>query len=81
MTCFYNLNKSRRQSALVDPFNAGSFEEFSQDDPPQMIRVIQQTEKMCLAFKFLAAGRRCRTQQDVRAAFEYVFANIKPATQ
>jgi len=78
MTCFYNLNKSRRESTLADQFNARAFEEFSQDDPPQMIRVIQKTGKMCLAFKFLAASRRCRTQQDVRAAFEYVFANIKP---
>jgi hypothetical protein len=78
MTCFYNLNKARRESALVDPFNAGSREEFDESDPPKMIRFIQQTDKMCLAFKFLAATRRCRTQDDVRRAFEYVFASIKP---
>ncbi len=78
MTCFYNLNKVRRESALVDPFNAGSFEEFNPDDPARMIAIIQKTQKMCLAFKFLAASRRCRTQEDVRTAFEFVFANIKP---
>ncbi|MBT3346437.1 MAG: hypothetical protein HN712_22025 [Gemmatimonadetes bacterium] len=77
MTCFYNLNKSHRESALVDPFNAGTVEVFDLEDPPRMIRIIQQTQKMCLAFKFLAAGRRCRTHEDVRTAFEYVFANIK----
>ncbi len=78
MTCFYNLNKVRRESALVDPFNAGALEEFNEADPSRMIKFIQQTPKQCLAFKFLAANRRCQTQADVRAAFEYVFANIKP---
>lgn len=78
MTCFYNLNKAKRESALVDPFNKGALEEFNEDDPPKMIRFINQTDKQCLAFKFLAASRRCRTQEDVREAFEYVFANIKP---
>ena len=77
MTCFYNLQRQKRESALVDPFNKGALEEFREDDPPKMIRVIQQTEKMCLAFKILAASRRCATQEDVRAAFEYAFANIK----
>lgn len=77
MTCFFNLNRAKRESALVDPFNKGSKEEFFEDDPPKMIRVIQQTEKMCLAFKILAASRYCRTQEDVRRAFEYAFANIK----
>ena len=43
-----------------------------------MIQFINQTEKQCLAFKFLAASRRCKTQEDVREAFEYVFGNIKP---
>lgn len=77
MTCFYNLQRQKRESALVDPFNKGALEEFREDDPPKMIRVIQQTDKMCLAFKILAASRRCSTQEDVRAAFEYAFANIK----
>jgi len=77
MTCFYNLHKQKRESTLVDPFNKGANEEFNEDDPPVMIQVIQQTDKMCLAFKILGASRRCRTQEDVRAAFEYAFANIK----
>ncbi len=33
---------------------------------------------MYLAVKFLAASRRCGTQEDVRTAFEFVFAIIKP---
>ena len=78
MTCFYNLSRKKRESALVDPFNQGSKEVFDPEDPPKMIRFIQSTDKQCLAFKFLAATRRCQTQADVREAFEYVFANIKP---
>jgi hypothetical protein len=77
MACFYNLQKQKRESALVDPFNKGANEEFNEADPPKMLRVVQQTDKMCLAFKILAASRRCRTQEDVRGAFEYAFANIK----
>ncbi|MEE2754974.1 MAG: hypothetical protein VX910_13390, partial [Candidatus Latescibacterota bacterium] len=38
---------------------------------------INKTDKQCLAFKFLAATRRCNTQENVREAFEYVFSNIK----
>lgn len=78
MTCLYNLNRSKRESALVDPFNKGTFEEFRPEDPPNMLRVVQQTDKMCLVFKILAANRKCKTQEDVREAFEFAFAHIKP---
>ncbi len=77
MTCFYNLQRAKRESALVDPFNKGATEEFIEDDPPKMCRVIQQTDKMCLAFKILAASRHCHTQEDVRRAFAVAFSNIK----
>ena len=79
MTCFFNLNRSRRESALVNPnFNKGAKENFDPDDPPRMCNIIQNTDKMCLAFKILAANRYCSTQEDVRQAFEFAFANIKP---
>jgi hypothetical protein len=42
-----------------------------------MCRVIRQTPKTCLAFKILAAGRHCATQQDVGEAFRYAFGHIK----
>jgi len=32
----------------------------------------------CLGFKILGAGRLCSSQQTVRAAFQFAFANIKP---
>jgi len=80
MTCFYNLNRKKRESALVadTAFNRGADEIFDPEDPPRMCRVIRQTDRMCLAFKIVAAGRLCKTQEAVRKAFEFAFANIKP---
>lgn len=77
MACFYNLSRIDRDSALVggsEPFN----EPFYEEDPPRMCRVIRQTRKQILAFKILAAGRKCRSQDDVRRAFQFAFDNIKP---
>jgi len=77
MASLYNLNRQPRESALVAG-EAKHEEAFEPDDPPAMCRVIQATDKPCLAFKILAAGRRCATQADVAAAFRYAFAHIKP---
>lgn len=78
MACFYNLSRRPRQSALVTDIATQTEEEFLPEDPPRMCKVIRQTDKMCLAFKILAANRRCQTQHHVQAAFEFAFANIKP---
>ncbi|MFW6161204.1 MAG: hypothetical protein ACODAJ_00455 [Planctomycetota bacterium] len=77
MTCLYNLNRQHRESALV----AGRQdveERFYEEDPPAMCQRILATDKTCLAFKILAAGRRCGDQDQVRAAFRWAFAHIKP---
>ena len=42
-----------------------------------MCAMIRRTRKPCLAFKILAAGRRCGSPEDVRRAFEFAFQNIK----
>ena len=79
MACFYNLYRQPRESALVAGQEAPVVsEEFLPEDPPRMCRVIRSTDKMCLAFKILAANRLCKTQQDVRSAFAFAFSNIKP---
>jgi hypothetical protein len=77
MACFYNLSRKPRESALVadDPQQAA--EEFRDTDRDRMCEMIRRTDKTCIAFKILAAGRHARTQDDVRAAFRYAFANIK----
>ena len=79
MTCFYNLSRQERESALVSgDQSAAATEQFHEEDPPRMVDVIQATDKMCLAFKILAANRKCGSQEEVAAAFRYVFDSIKP---
>ena len=79
MASFYNLNRERRLSAAVTGRASASEDKyFGRDDPAQMCEVIRQVNKPCLAFKVLAAGRRCRTQDEVRQAFRWAYANIKP---
>jgi hypothetical protein len=43
-----------------------------------MFKMIRQTRKTCLAFKILAAGRRCNSPQQVEKTFQFVFDSIKP---
>lgn len=86
MTCFYNISRAPRQSELVRPLDPDEaddthptvYEEYRPEDPVRMCSFIQSTPKPCLAFKILAAGRHCRTQDDVRNAFRFAFENIKP---
>ena len=79
MACFYNLSRSERQSALVSgDLTAAAREKFYAEDPPRMAQTIQGTSKMCLAFKILAAGRLCNSQEEVVQAFKFAFDSIKP---
>ncbi|MGQ9591315.1 MAG: hypothetical protein ACUVYA_13600, partial [Planctomycetota bacterium] len=77
MTCFYYVTRTQEEQrrafgdAIVD-------EPFLEDDPIRMTAVIRQVKTPCLAFKILAAGRRCNSQAQVERAFEFAFANIKP---
>ena len=56
----------------------GWSEVFLNGDPPKMFKRIRQTSKPCLAYKILAAGRKCQTPAAVEDAFKDAFANIKP---
>ncbi len=90
MACFYNIARQPRHSELVigrraeapgsgaDDSVPTDQEPFLPEDPPRMCRFIRATKKICLAYKILGAGRQCATQQQVRQAFAYAFANIKP---
>jgi hypothetical protein len=46
-------------------------------DPPRMYKVMRQTEKPCLAFKILAAGRLSDKEEWVESAFKQAFSEIK----
>ena len=76
MACFYNISKVERESLLA----GGKRVEEPFDDPDRdvMCEFIRSTEKLCIAYKILAASRRCTTPEMVRDSFEYAFRNIKP---
>ena len=77
MCCVYNLSKIERvSSAFTGKANEG--EPFDEEDIPLMYSFIRSTDKPCLAFKILGAGRRCESPQTVRAAFVEAFASVKP---
>jgi hypothetical protein len=78
MACVYNISRKPRESALVSGKKQDqSKEEFLSEDPAKMFKMIRATDKMCLAFKILAASRVCHTQASVVKAFETAFDNIK----
>ncbi|MCC7492676.1 MAG: twin-arginine translocation signal domain-containing protein [Fimbriimonadaceae bacterium] len=52
---------------------------FLDTDREAMLQVIGQVKKPCLAFKILAAGRLCDSDDSVEEAFEYAFSRIKPS--
>ena len=80
MTCLYNLNRGREAvKALLGyvPVPGTGREVYLEDDPYRMFELIQQTSKTCLAFKILAAGRRCMNQDMVEETFKETFSHIK----
>jgi len=76
MTCFYYVTRTREEM-LKQLGTVTVGEPFLESDPDEMTRVIRQVKQPCLAFKILAAGRRCWTRSSVEKAFQYAFANIK----
>jgi len=76
MTCFYNLTFTREAQqkhlgkVVVD-------EPFFESDRVEMTNVVLQVPKPCLAFKILAAGRLCNSQEEVERAFQYAYSRIK----
>ena len=76
MTSFYQVSmpaeeqrKLYGRATVHDPFYDG--------DPAEMVKAIREVEKPCLAFKILAAGRRCSSEADVEECFRYAYSNIK----
>jgi hypothetical protein len=77
MTCFYCV--SRLPEEFQKEFGVAAVgETYVASDPPRMCKLIRQLNKPCLGFKILAAGRRCKSRQEIRACFEFAFQNIKP---
>lgn len=76
MTCFYTLGIVRPATGSAFSFVGG--EVYDDADRDRMTAVMRATDKPCLGFKILAASRKCATPEDVREAFRYAYANIKP---
>ncbi len=79
MCCVYERHRTREQLLeLLGHVPLPLKEVYLESDPPRMYRAMRATEKPCLAFKILAAGRICDQQALVEAAFEQAFCEMKP---
>ncbi|CAN5709272.1 hypothetical protein BH23PLA1_BH23PLA1_13010 [soil metagenome] len=78
MCCLYYLTRPREEFRQLLGADLPLGEIYLPSDPPRMYGVIQATEKPCLAYKVLAAGRRVGSPGEVRRCFEEAFAGIKP---
>ena len=77
MGCFYNLARQYKAAPAADQ-DAYKRDKFPKEDPPRMAAVLRQVSKPCLGFKIMAASRNCGTDEQVREAFRFAFANLKP---
>ncbi|GAB6184712.1 hypothetical protein [Thermopirellula anaerolimosa] len=77
MTCMYKVNRPREeQLELLGRAIVG--EPYLETDPVEMTAVVRDVPKPCLAFKILAAGRKCTGAKGIEEAFAFAFRNIKP---
>ena len=72
MASVYNLFQPDR-SHDVNPTG----ERFEDSDVPVMYETIRSLSAPTIALKILGAGRKCETQEQVRAAFIRAFAEMK----
>jgi hypothetical protein len=78
MCCVYERHRTREQLlALLGHVPIPLKEVYLESDPPRMYQAMRNTEKPCLAFKILAAGRLCDQQEFVEAAFQQAFDLMK----
>jgi hypothetical protein len=79
MCCVYERHRSHEElMKLLGDVPIPIPEVYLEKDPPRMFEVMRQTDKPCLAFKILAAGRLCDHQDNVEQAFKSTFEQIKP---
>lgn len=79
MTCVYERHRTREElKSLLGYVPVPLNEVYLEEDPPRMFAAMRRTQRPCLAFKILAAGRLCERQETVLEAFRSTFAQIKP---
>ena len=67
-----------RESAAVTGRPASDKEAYPDSDRDAMCRVIRAVDKPVLAFKVLAARRKCDSPDPIAQAFRFAYAHIKP---
>jgi hypothetical protein len=78
MCCVYERHRTREElEALLGHVPIPIPEVYLESDPLRMFAAMRQTDKPCLAFKILAAGRLSERQEWVESAFEATFRQIK----
>lgn len=79
MCCVYERHRTHQElMKLLGDVPIPVSEVYLENDPPRMFEMMRQTDKPCLAFKILAAGRLCDKQETVEQAFKSTFQQIKP---
>jgi hypothetical protein len=79
MTCVYERHRSQTDlTKLLGQAPIPPGEVYLPLDPPRMFKVIRQTNRPCLAFKILAAGRLSDRPEWVERAFRETLTGIKP---
>lgn len=77
MTALYNLSGGSQK--FVEKFGYAPLGEiYAREDRDEMAKAIQRTEKPCLIFKVLAAGRTIGSSQQIRDELKYAIENSKP---
>lgn len=72
MASVYNLFQPDRSNDLIK-----TGERFEYSDVPKMYSVIRSLSAPTFALKILGAGRRCESQEQVKAAFNEAFSSMK----
>jgi hypothetical protein len=79
MCCVYERHRSRDElRALLGDVPIPLREVYLEGDPPRMFAAMRATDKPCLAFKILAAGRLSDRQEWVEEAFASSLRQMKP---
>lgn len=77
MTAIYNLHGGAQK--FVEKFGYAPLGEiYAREDREEMSNAIQRTEKPCIIFKVLAAGRTIGSTQQIREEVKFVIENSKP---
>jgi hypothetical protein len=77
MTALYYLTRTDEEfQKLLGSRPLGEI--YLPEDPARMCQAIRQTEKTCLVYKVLAAGRLSNSAEQIDKAFRFTLENIKP---